>query len=82
MAERLRVSVAEIERASTRALVAHGAGDWQAAELASAAARAEETGNLICGLSYLESYCTQLRSGRVKARSIRWSAIRDQERWR
>ena len=28
-------------------------------------ARAEALGNVICGLYYLESYCTQLRSGRV-----------------
>ena len=30
-----------------------------------AVARAEETGNVICGLYYLESYCVQLTSGRV-----------------
>jgi (2R)-3-sulfolactate dehydrogenase (NADP+) len=33
--------------------------------VARAVARAEETGNVICGLYYLESYCVQLLSGRV-----------------
>ena len=61
----MRVSVADIERRSAEALVAHGAGDWQAKEVGKAVARAEETGNVICGLYYLESYCTQLLSGRV-----------------
>ena len=61
----MRVSVADIERRSAEALVAHGAGDWQAKEVGRAVARAEETGNIICGLYYLESYCTQLLSGRV-----------------
>ncbi|MGD1884013.1 MAG: Ldh family oxidoreductase [Paracoccaceae bacterium] len=61
----MKVSIAEIEAKSTAALVAHGAGSWQAAEVAKAVARAEETGNIICGLYYLESYCAQLLSGRV-----------------
>ncbi len=61
----MQVSVAEIEQVSAAALGAHGAGHWQAAEVARAVARAEETGNVICGLYYLESYCTQLTSGRV-----------------
>jgi (2R)-3-sulfolactate dehydrogenase (NADP+) len=59
------VTIPEIETQSAAALKAHGAGAWQAAEVARAVARAEETGNVICGLYYLESYCTQLRSGRV-----------------
>ena len=61
----MRVSVAEIEKKSFAALTAHGAGAWQASEVARAVARAEETGNIICGLYYLESYCIQLVSGRV-----------------
>ncbi|MBF9030894.1 Ldh family oxidoreductase [Rhodobacterales bacterium HKCCE3408] len=61
----MEVEVAEIEDRSAAALIAHGAGEWQAAEVARAVARAEETGNVICGLYYLESYCVQLRSGRV-----------------
>lgn len=64
----MEVSVAEIEAVSTAALRAHGAGEWQAEEVARAVARAEETGNVICGLYYLESYCIQLRSGRVDGR--------------
>ncbi len=61
----MKVSLREIESTANAALVAHGAGDWQAAEVARAVARAEETGNVICGLYYLESYCKQLVSGRV-----------------
>ena len=61
----MQVSVAEIEAKSLAALTAHGAGAWQAAEVSRAVARAEETGNVICGLYYLESYCVQLVSGRV-----------------
>ncbi len=39
----------------------HGAAEWIAAEVARAVGRAEATGNVICGLYYLESYCQQLR---------------------
>lgn len=59
------ISLTRIEAAARTALVAHGAGPVQAASVARAIARAEETGNIICGLYYLESYCLQLRSGRV-----------------
>ena len=61
----MKVSVGAIESASFAALKAHGAGDMQAAAVAKAVARAEALGNVICGLYYLESYCTQLQSGRV-----------------
>jgi (2R)-3-sulfolactate dehydrogenase (NADP+) len=61
----MQVSVAEILAQSRAALLAHGAGDRQAEAVARAVARAEETGNVICGLYYLESYCVQLQSGRV-----------------
>lgn len=61
----MQVSVAEIECKSFEALIAYGAGEWQARSVARAVARAEETGNIICGLYYLESYCVQLASGRV-----------------
>lgn len=61
----MQVAIPEIENRSRQALVAHGAAEWQAAEVARAVARAEQTGNIICGLYYLESYCTQLVSGRV-----------------
>lgn len=59
------IDLARIETLSTRALTAHGAGPWQAGCVARAVTRAEETGNVICGLYYLESYCRQLQSGRV-----------------
>ena len=61
----MHVSVADIHAQSRAALLAHGAGAWQAEAVARAVARAEETGNVICGLYYLESYCVQLLSGRV-----------------
>lgn len=64
----MKVSVPDIEAQSKAALIAHGAGDWQASEVARAVARAEATGNVICGLYYLESYCLQLASGRVKGK--------------
>ncbi len=61
----MKVSLDQIRTQSEAALVAHGAAAFQAAEVARAVTRAEETGNVICGLYYLESYCLQLRSGRV-----------------
>lgn len=61
----MQVTVPEIYDASHAALIHHGAGTEQAAHVAKAVARAEETGNVICGLYYLGSYCTQLKSGRV-----------------
>lgn len=61
----MRVTPKEIYTVAEAALVKHGAGADQAAHVAKAVARAEETGNVICGLYYLESYCTQLSSGRV-----------------
>ncbi|MEO1638181.1 MAG: Ldh family oxidoreductase [Pseudomonadota bacterium] len=62
----MKVSVTEIETKAHAALLAHGAGEVQAAAVAKAVARAEALGNVICGLYYLESYCIQLSSGRVK----------------
>ena len=59
------VSIQTIEDTTIAALRRHGAADWIARSVASAVARAEATGNLICGLYYLESYCTQLKTGRV-----------------
>lgn len=61
----MQIEIARIEGLCRQALVAHGAGDWQAACVARAVARAEQTGNVICGLYYLESYCRQLVTGRV-----------------
>lgn len=59
------VSLDEIEATSHKALCQHGASDWIAGSVAAAIRKAEASGNLICGLYYLESYCVQLRSGRV-----------------
>lgn len=61
----MKIQVSEIKARSRAALTAHGAGDIQATAVARAVARAEALGNVICGLYYLESYCTQLASGRV-----------------
>jgi (2R)-3-sulfolactate dehydrogenase (NADP+) len=61
----MKITVTQIEAQSRAALLAHGAGDMQAAAVAKAVARAEALGNVICGLYYLESYCTQLTTGRV-----------------
>jgi len=61
----VKVFVSEIEEVAKSAMIAHGAAPWQAGEVARAVARAESFGNVICGLYYLESYCTQLASGRV-----------------
>lgn len=60
------ISLDEIEQLTHRALTGHGAAGWVAAEVARAVREAEATGNKICGLYYLESYCQQLRTGRVQ----------------
>lgn len=62
----IKVTVDEIERVTRAALVAHGAASFPATEVARAVAAAESVGNRICGLYYLESYCLQLRTGRVR----------------
>lgn len=59
------VPVSEIEQTTHAALVAHGADHDVAGAVASAVAASESVGNKICGLYYVESYCTQLESGRV-----------------
>lgn len=60
-----QISLAEIENTTHAALVAHGAETWIATLVARAVTEAEATGNKICGLYYLQSYCQQLRTGRV-----------------
>jgi len=60
-----KISLEEIGGATFDALTRHGAADWIAREVTQAVVEAEATGNKICGLYYLESYCLQLRSGRV-----------------
>jgi len=51
------VSLDDIQSVTSAALTNHGASDWIAHEVALAVRKAEATGNLICGLYYLESYC-------------------------
>jgi len=55
----------DIFSVTKKALLAHSAGAWQADEVAKATTHSEQHGNVICGLQYVESYCTQLASGRV-----------------
>jgi len=62
---KITVSLDDIAATSQQALVRHGANEWVASEVAKAVRKAEATGNLICGLYYLESYCKQLETGRV-----------------
>lgn len=59
------VSLEEIARVTAAALQRHGAAPWIATEVSKAVCEAEGLGNRICGLYYLESYCEQLRTGRV-----------------
>jgi len=61
----LTVTLSDIEKTSRQALLSHGAADWVATEMSKAIVKAEATGNVICGLYYLESYCKQLLTGRV-----------------
>jgi len=63
---KITVSLDDIAATSQQALVRHGANEWVASEVAKAVRKAEATGNLICGLYYLDSYCKQLETGRVK----------------
>ena len=60
------ISLDEIEQTTRTALERHGAQPWVASEVAVAVRKAEAVGNKICGLYYLESYCKQLKTGRVK----------------
>jgi (2R)-3-sulfolactate dehydrogenase (NADP+) len=60
------VKIDQIEQVVQAALEHHGAAPWVAAHVARATARSEAFGNKICGLYYVESYCQQLRSGRVR----------------
>ncbi len=60
-----KISPAEIHAATHAALMAHGATDHVATHVARATADSEAHGNTICGLSYVESYCAALDTGRV-----------------
>lgn len=60
-----QIPLDEIEQTTRAALERHGAAPWIATEVARAVRKAEAVGNRICGLYYLESYCQQLKTGRV-----------------
>ena len=64
-----QVSLDEIEQTVKRALIGHGAAEWVADHVADAVREAEATGNRICGLYYVESYCQQIVTGRVKGQA-------------
>lgn len=66
---KINIQLADIESVSRSALVRHGAADWIAVEVSKAIRKAEATGNVICGLYYLESYCKQLQTGRVNGQA-------------
>ena len=65
MTENTLISLQEIETTTNKALLNHGASPKISALVAHAVRTAEERGNKICGLYYLESYCMQLKTGRV-----------------
>ena len=65
-----QISLQEIESVTKTALMAHGAEEWIADHVADAVKVAESVGNKICGLYYVESYCQQLASGRVKGAAV------------
>ena len=62
---KISVTLKEIESYTIKALENHGTASWVAKEVASAVRVAEAESNKICGLYYLDSYCKQLKSGRV-----------------
>ncbi|MCK0149178.1 Ldh family oxidoreductase [Marivita sp. S6314] len=64
------IRISEIEEITRQALMAHGASETTAAIMADAVAWAEARDNRICGLYYLESYCQQLRTGRVAGQAV------------
>ena len=59
------VSLNDIETTTARALERHGASPQTAQQVARAVRVAEANGNRICGLYSVDSYCSQLRNGRV-----------------
>ncbi len=60
------VALDDVQNHARRALELHGASPGAAEAVAHAIRVAERNGNRICGLYYLESYCQQLESGRVR----------------
>ena len=66
----MRIALDEIGTTAKAALMRHGAQEWIAEAVAAAVREAEGLGNRICGLYYLESYCQQLVTGRVKGGAV------------
>ena len=64
------VALDDIENVTRAALVASGARESVADEVAAAVRIAESKGNKICGLYYLDSYCKQLESGRIDSSAV------------
>lgn len=64
------ISLDEIQSTTHAALVAHGAEAEIAEKVAHAVRIAERNGNKICGLYYVESYCAQLKTGRIDGHAI------------
>ncbi len=62
----ISVDLDTIQATTAKALEAHGAKPWIAESVAHAVRVAEANSNKICGLFYLQSYCSQLLVGRVK----------------
>jgi (2R)-3-sulfolactate dehydrogenase (NADP+) len=60
------IEISQINEVTKTALLAHGASEEVAHTMAHAVSWSEARGNRICGLYYLESYCQQLVTGRVK----------------
>ena len=60
------IDVPTIEVTVNRALARAGASEGVATTMADAVAWAEARANRVCGLYYVESYCAQLVSGRVR----------------
>ncbi|MEE3354272.1 MAG: Ldh family oxidoreductase [Actinomycetota bacterium] len=63
--EAISIPLDKVEEITRRCLTHHGAADDVATEVARAVRVAEGNHNRICGLYYLESYCLQLKSGRI-----------------
>lgn len=68
--KKITVSLKKIEEKCTQCLIVHGADEWIAKEMAQAISYAEARHNPICGLYYLDSYCTHLSNGRVKGKVL------------
>ena len=68
--DKITVSLDEVEAKTAESLVAAGAEQWIADEMASAVRYAEARNNPVCGLYYLGSYCTHIRNGRVNGSAV------------